>query len=164
MDVIYKNLIDDSATVLASIIGGVATFASAGVIYFLTKRYSEHTKKIEQDKLFKDLFTEFNVRYDKINSKIDDISKISMKEWHSLKLKKREKLIHTIYDYFNLCAEEYYWKKENRIPEKVWKSWSKGMNVIYNRSEVIQMIWNEECKENEGVTSYYIENKNEFFK
>jgi len=133
------------------------------IAIWLTSRYQNHTKKLADDRMMKDLFTEFNQRYDKINNDLDIISKLSSEEWGDLKPKDKAKKEGVVVDFFNLCAEEYYWHKEGRIKGNVWASWSKGMNDIFDKSKVIQNLWAEEC-ENEGYKSYYISSKNEFFK
>ncbi len=32
-----------------------------------------------------------------------------------------------LYDYFNLCAEEFLFQEADYIDEKVWQSWLRGM-------------------------------------
>jgi len=146
-----------SDTIIASsILGG------CGLIITIVFNYKNN--QLSNHKMQKELFTEFNKRYNDLNdnlnllgsSSIDDFSK-----WFSDE--DRIKIKATIYDFFNLCSEEYYWKKEGRIPQKVWNSWYKGMNDIYNRSELISKMWDDEC-ENEGYKSYYIDKKDAFFK
>lgn len=161
---VIDNCINNSATILAATIGATGTVIAGWLIYSLSKKYHDNTRAIENDRMMKELFTEFNKRYDLINGHIDDISKISLEDWRELKKKKRIEYTHIIYDFFNLCAEEYYWYKKNRVDIKVWESWSSGMNKIYNSSDVIKMIWDEECKDEKGIKSYYIRNKNDFFK
>ncbi|MCM4171844.1 hypothetical protein DHD32_10150 [Arenibacter sp. TNZ] len=152
-----------SDEIIASFIGAGATIIAGVIVYILSRNYYKHTKKIEQDRMMKELFTEFNQRYDRINNKIDKISKLSSDRWKKLKPKKKERYKGVIIDFFNICAEEYHWHSEGRINGKIWASWCKGMNDIFNKSEVIQDIWEKEC-ENEGYRSYYISKKNEIFK
>lgn len=133
------------------------------IAIWLTTRYQKHTKKLADDRMMKDLFTEFNQRYDKINNKLDVISKMTEQEWNKLSEKERAVKAGTVIDFFNISAEEYFWHKEGRIKGNIWASWSKGMNDIFNKSKVIQTLWAEECK-NEGYKSYYIADKNEIFK
>lgn len=112
----------------------------------------------------KELFTEFNKRYDEINNDLNNLGNATVIEFRTIfTIEQNKKIKQSIYDFFNLCAEEHYWYSKKRIPKKVWISWEKGMNDIYNRSEVIQTIWEEECKDN-GHISYYINKKDEFFK
>jgi hypothetical protein len=152
-----------NSEIISSIITALATIFAAYIVYRLSKGYYEHSKKIEHDKMMKELFILFNGKYNKIDAQIDDISKMSFEEWNNLDQKIRLEFTHVVYAFFNLCAEEYYWHKEDRISKKVWVSWKKGMNDIYNRSELIKQMWDEEC-ENEGYISYYINKKDEFFK
>ncbi len=148
----YIGLLKDLAPLIISL-----------VAIWLTSRYQKHTKKLANDKMMKELFTEFNQRYDAINNKLDEVSKLTLEQWN--KLSSKEQLVKegVVIDFFNICAEEYHWHKEGRINGNIWASWHKGMNDIYNRSKVIQNIWNEECK-NEGHKSYYLSNKNDIFK
>lgn len=161
---IIENCIENFATIFAATIGALGTVMAGLIIYMFSRKYQENTKAIENDRMMKELFTEFNNRYDKLNGPIDEITKISLNDWNELKKKKRNAYLHNIYDFFNLCAEEFYWYNKKRVEKKVWKSWSSGMNKIYNSSEVIQMIWDEECNDKEGINSYYINDKNDFFK
>ncbi|SDD13589.1 hypothetical protein SAMN04488104_101618 [Algoriphagus faecimaris] len=148
----YTDILKDLAPLIISLIA-----------IWLTSRYQKHTQKLADDRMMKDLFTEFNQRYDLINNKLDIISKLSIEEWNGLKAKDREKKEGVVIDFFNICAEEYYWHKEGRINGNIWVSWNKGMNDIFNKSKVIQGLWAEEC-ENEGYKSYYISHKNEIFR
>ncbi|WP_143102416.1 hypothetical protein [Lutibacter maritimus] len=133
------------------------------IAIWLTTRYQNHSKKMETDRMLKELFAEFNERYDKINNKLDVISKLSVEQWNELSQTKQSENEGVIVDFFNICAEEYYWHKEGRINGNIWTSWEKGMNDIYNRSEIIQNIWEQECQ-NSGFQSYYITKPNTFFK
>lgn len=147
----YIGLLKDLAPLIISL-----------VAIWLTSRYQKHTKKLANDKMMKELFTEFNQRYDVINNKLDEVSKLTLEQWSELSPKEQLEKEGVIIDFFNICAEEYHWHKEGRINGNIWESWHKGMNDIYNRSKVIQNIWDEECK-NEGYKSYYISNKDEIF-
>ncbi|GAA5523311.1 hypothetical protein Asal01_03280 [Fodinibius salicampi] len=53
-------------------------------------------------------------------------------------------------DYFNLCAEEYLFKKKGYIPDDVWKSWENGME-FYMKDDKIKHLWIKEKKSE----SYY---------
>jgi len=159
-----------SVELIVGITGTLVTltigFVGGIISYKFNKNSIEHFKqneKIENDRMMKELFTEFNQRYDRLNNKLENVSNLSMKKWKSLKSKKRLKYEAVVIDFFNICAEEYHWHSEGRINGNIWASWSKGMNDIYNNSKVIQNLWEQECK-NEGYKSYYISNKNEIFK
>jgi hypothetical protein len=65
-----------------------------------------------------------------------------------------------VIDYFNLCAEEYFWFKKGRIDEKIWKSWQAGMKAWY-KHDSIKRLWKEETAN--GKMSYYLEKEEEFF-
>ncbi|TYB79170.1 hypothetical protein [Bizionia myxarmorum] len=144
---------------LIGVFGGILTYRFNNN----SKTHFAQTEKIESDRMMKELFKEFNGRYDKINNKLDKISKMSVKKWEGQKEEKKVIRYGIVMDFFNICAEEHFWHKEGRINGNIWGSWEKGMNDIYNRSEVIQRLWDEEC-ENGGYKSYYLSNKNEIFK
>jgi len=147
-----------------SVLGQLSPIILSGVAIWLTFRYQKHSKKLANDKMLKELFTEFNTRYDKLNDTLNEISDGHPNWLNNIKSdeKYKQNSYNVIIDFFNLCAEEYFWFKEGRINAKIWKSWSKGMNDIFNDSQLIQTIWSKEC-ENEGYKSYYIEKPNEFF-
>ena len=157
-----ETIVSISGVVVALLVGIFGWIITNNFNRNSIKHY-EQTQKIENDRLMKELFTEFNQRYDRINNKIDKISRLSEDKWNNLKDEKKERYSGVVIDFFNICAEEYHWHKEGRINGNIWASWHKGMNDIFNRSKVIQNIWDEEC-ENEGYKSYYISNKNDIFK
>lgn len=139
------------------------TMAISLVAILISYWFQYHRKKLANDRMLKELFKEFNERYDKLNNDLNKVSRMSIEEWSSLYKEEMTTLYSVVIDYFNICAEEYYWYKRKKISPKIWKSWSRGMNDIYNRSEVIRLLWEMEC-ENGDYESYYINKPNAFFK
>jgi hypothetical protein len=80
-----------------------ATGVIAGFVYFL---YSQH---LQETRLFADLFREFNKRYDELN---DNLNEIVTRPPQPLLSNKDKQLL---YDYFNLCAEEYLYYNAGSI-------------------------------------------------
>lgn len=118
---------------LVSAIVGVAGFT-----HFL---YRQH---LDETKLFKELFTEFNARYDALN---DDLNTILFGPPEgSLSADEKEHL----FSYFNLCGEEYFFYKAGYIDRLVWESWCRGMKVFFKHPR-IQALWDQDCK----ADSYY---------
>ena len=115
------------------ILGALLSF-----FYFLQKQ------RLEEMRLFRKLFTDFNSRYDKMNEKLGKI----IKNNQGGDLKKDE--TQTIVDYFNLCAEEYLFYKQGYILPDVWMAWHNGMR-IYLRNKNISDLWQKERKSE----SYY---------
>jgi len=137
----------------------IATLIAAFSIFWLSRKYNESNKKIAEEKLEKELFKEFNERYDNLNEDL-----IEARDNYMYADKKDKLLLSkSIIDYFNLCAEEYYWREKGRISDKIWFSWRTGMIFNYKSSTLIQELWDVEC-ENEGYKSYYLTNKDELFK
>jgi hypothetical protein len=112
--------------------------AVAGFTYFV---YRQH---LDETKLFKELFVEFNERYNKLNEGLNGIrygppnGKLSDAERDLL------------FTYFNLCAEEYFFYQAGYIDYSVWESWKKGMRVFFGHP-TIRELWKLDSKAN----SYY---------
>ena len=132
-----------------------AILGSVGLL--ITLIYYYQSSKLSNDRMRKELFTEFNIRYFKIKDSLVDISKCQTID----ELEKDSKLKNNLIDYFNLCAEEYFWYKKGRIDSLIWKAWSAGMNDWY-KYPVIQAAWEKEIEEFD-CRSYYIKDMNEFF-
>jgi hypothetical protein len=97
--------------------------------------YFVQKQKLDELRLFKELFTDFNRRYDTMNAKLEDIRAGNARIDAELRS--------TLVDYFNLCAEEYLFSKEGYIHPEVWSSWCRGM-VHYLRDDRIRQVWNAE--------------------
>ena len=102
-------------------------------VFFIQKQ------KLNELNLFWDLFKTFNERYDKLNDKMNQIissnSDLSVED------------IDTLYDYFNLCSEEYIFNKRGYILPEVWKAWRNGMLFFY-KDERIKSLWDKELTTN----------------
>lgn len=59
-----------------------------------------------------------------------------------------------IYDYLNLCSEEYYWYHRGHIPELIWENWMSGVKEHLN-NEKVRTIFYEEFRNDNNVKSYY---------
>ena len=117
------------------LLSGIGTVT--GFTYFI---YRQH---LDETKLFKELFVEFNARYDKLNNGLNTICYGSQTGDLS---DKEQKLL---FKYFNLCSEEYLFYKTGYIDKKVWNSWCKGMDIFFKHPR-INPLWKRECKD-----SYY---------
>jgi hypothetical protein len=118
---------------LLSAIGGVAGFT-----YFL---YRQH---LDEAKLFKELFIEFNTRYGVLNDGLNAILFSSTEGL--LSASEREH----VFSFFNLCAEEYFFYRAGYIDQDVWGSWYRGMKVFFDHQR-IRALWDKDCK----ADSYY---------
>jgi len=133
-----------SGVVLISTVGGNDRIpwtgsliaAALGFCYFVQQQ------KLAEISLFKDLFTEFNIRYNAMNDRLLEIS--GKPDASSLADKQ------FIVDYLNLCAEEFLFYKEGYIHRDVWRSWCRGM-LWYMTQEPFASIWTEEYQ----TGSYY---------
>ena len=116
-------------------IPAVATLLS--LIYFLQKQ------KIEELRLFREIFAECNSRYDEMN---ENLNKIINCTTENLADAEKEVLI----NYFNLCGEEYLYYKHGYIYPDVWRAWSNGIRFYLN-DDRIKTFWICELESN----SYY---------
>lgn len=108
------------------LLAGIATVIS---IFISAITFHQHN-----DRFFKELFTEFNERYNKLNNHLNDIHDDTV-----LTKEQEQKVI----DYLNLCAEEYMWVKKGRIPERIWHSWNIGMKVYMTKKPIGQVFEKE---------------------
>jgi hypothetical protein len=120
----------------------VATSATAigailSLVYFIQKQ------KLEELRLFRELFKEFNERYEAMN---EDLERIAATSPADLSNADRSRII----EYLNLCGEEYLFFKRGYIEPSVWLAWLNGMKVLFS-SPAIRTIWNGE----KGTRSYY---------
>ncbi|AYH44033.1 hypothetical protein [Azoarcus sp. DN11] len=114
------------------------TGAVAALVHFL---YSQHNHNTER---FISLFRDFNAHYDRLNNRLNAL----LLRDGSLLLTIEDKQL--LYDYFNLCAEEYLYFKSGYIDTEVWQSWLRGMKYFASNTE-IRRLWCEELESG----SYY---------
>ena len=119
--------------VILTILGGI-----------LSSIYLVQKQKLEETRLFKELFAEFNHRYDQMNSTLNELLE------DKSKTKFESVDINSLYDYFNLCGEEYLFYRQGYILQKAWESWVNGMKIFY-KDQRIRRLWEKELKTN----SYY---------
>ena len=103
--------------------------------------------KLNNDRIFKELFNNFNEKYDKRFSKL--INTISNQK-NGFTLSEKQKVI--IIDYLNLSAEEFLWYKKGRIPKDVWESWKTGIEKNLSLEQIRDVAENEFTK---YKASYY---------
>jgi hypothetical protein len=118
----------------------LATMVAAcwGVVYFLRQQHLEETR------FFRELFLEFNHRYDSQNNKL--LGHINGDRSKALTPDQRQDFV----DYFNLCAEEWLFYKAGYIYRPVWEAWRKGMRQ-FGRDHRVAALWREESQ----TESYY---------
>lgn len=120
----------------------LAILGSIAALYFGIIKY-----RIENDKMFKELFESFNKKYDEtFNDLLNEIKNSQ----RALNLDEKNKII----DYLNLSAEEYLWYSKNRIPSRVWKAWKAGITDNL-KIEQVNEIFKKETSSSNGRLSYY---------
>jgi len=120
-----------------------AAIGSVAAIYF-----GKVKQNVEDDKMFKELFYDFNNKYDKNFN--DLINKLRYDRNTPLGDAER----YLIIDYFNLCAEEYLWYSRERIPKSVWLAWKAG--IIENLTvEQVKEVYLTETRSEVGRASFY---------
>lgn len=111
--------------------------ALLSIAYFLQKQ------RLDELRLFRDLFKEFNARYDDMN---EDLARISALQIADIDEDARARLV----DYFNLCGEEYLYFKLGFIEPTVWSAWHNGMKALM-KFPAISSVWHAERE----TGSYY---------
>jgi len=101
-------------------------------------------QKLGETRLFKELFAEFNARYDSLN---EDLNRIRT-DTTSVGMSTADRDV--LYNYFNLCAEEYFYFSQGYILENVWHSWTKGMEIFFACPRI-----HREWVDDPGSGSYY---------
>lgn len=117
---------DDRVGLIGSAIAGIL-----GFYYFVQQQ------KLVEAQLFKDLFTEFNSRYDQLNGSLARIAN----QIEPLSGDDRNIIV----DYYNLCAEEYLFYRDGYIYRDVWSSWCRGM-LWYLGCHRFREVWEDEVK------------------
>lgn len=117
---------------------GPALASVFGFYYFVMKQH------LEEIRLFKELFSEFNARYDAMNGELYRI----LQEPQDKTLTDEEVVL--LYDYFNLCAEEFLYYRKGFIYPEVWNAWFNGMRA-FSDCPRIRTLWKQELAAN----SYY---------
>ena len=153
----FKKYLDLYIIILASVFGIFIFYSSGKKLEFpiavfgvgISIAFSLRQYRIENDKMFKELFIMYNEKYDtKFNNCLNEIDKEVSKD-SSYKLSEIQKPI--IIDYLNLCAEEYLWYRKGRIDTLAWNSWERGMKYYLNISAIKKVIQNEQKQKD----SYY---------
>jgi len=128
-----------------------------GVLISLS--YGSINVSIEQDRIFKELFTSYTNLYNvEFNDKLIVIVKMIEKDSNATLSDLHKK---TLNDYLNLCSEQYLWYSKGRIPNRVWISWSNGMVYYFQFKQINDFIKGElNNKESYyGFLDYLILNK-----
>lgn len=117
---------------IATALGALLSLA-----YFLQKQ------KLDELRLFREIFKECNARYDELN---EDLARIASSSNPELTTDDRQILI----DYFNLCGEEYLYFRRGYIDPSVWRAWHNGMQSLVLLPS-INTLWKSE----KATGSYY---------
>ena len=125
--------------------GALAGSLVAGVLGFC---YFVQQQKLGETLLFKDLFTGFNSRYDRLNGPLARLSPGT-----SLTREEMDLLV----DYLNLCAEEFLFHQQGFILPTVWRSWCRGMLQYLEVAAISDFVQAELAKDDYyGLTLAHI--------
>ncbi len=117
-------------------------------VFLGTISYNMINYKIAHEQFFRQIFTDFNKRFDLMNDALNQI-RIGEKEIkYENTTKTRESII---LDYLNLCSEEYLWFSKRRIDLKVWIAWRQGMDYYLKSEHFIEIFEKQKAER----SSYY---------
>lgn len=105
----------------------LGSVAASITVYLGLLRY-----RMDQDQVFRQLFKEFNERYDAMDNQLATLGNM---ESGQAKLQ--------VISYLNLCAEEYLWYKKGRIDKAVWQAWRAGMKEKLRHPIIIEVVRKE---------------------
>jgi len=146
------------------------TLIASGTAAYIAWKFNSSKIKLDNESFKRDPFMRYNEKYDKINDSLEDLvffefeTQIEHQVYNSQSLEeicseifegepmKSPDFIKSIYDYINLCSEEYYWYKKELIDEDVWRCWHRGMQKWHEYSFFIQRIVKREI---DKKSSYY---------
>lgn len=141
----------------------------AAIPIVLSWTYFFQKQKLAEDQIFLDSFEKFNKRFYELVDGLNEVLKEDEKrkvtsqgesspsdqsatntQVQESKFSLSDPVIHK---YFDLCLEEYQLYKANRIPEKIWKYWAKGM-CYYLECPRIRKYWEKMDRNNlsDGLT------------
>lgn len=121
-------------------------YALLGTLATLYFGFIKH--KTEDDRFFRELFHDFNIRY---HLEFKDLLS-DLKNSPDKKLTAEERNI--VIGYLNLSAQEFLWRKKNRLPGSVWKAWKAGIRENL-KIEQVKDIYRDEISSADGKLSYY---------
>ncbi len=139
----YWSIKDKKATIEVKDIAAI--FVAGTTLYFAMQNLRR-----ENNTFTEHLFTAFNKRYDDLNEEMNGIDSPTYKPKLGKEYRTPEDIV---YDYLNLCSEEYYWHMEGHIPDLIWRNWKEGM-LGYFKKETVHRIFKEEA-DNANKNSYY---------
>lgn len=105
------------------------------MIFFAQKQ------RLDELRLFSELFATFNERYDEMNEGLSVLTHKSSFSADDCAM---------LIDYFNLCGEEYLYYRLGYVYPEVWDAWLSGMRFYYANS-AIGTFWEAELAQG----SYY---------
>ena len=122
----------ESVSTVATLVG-----AELSIAYFLQKQ------KLEEMRLFREIFAECNRRYDAMN---EELARIARKDVSDITIEDKDHII----DYLNLCGEEYLYFKRGYVEPSVWQAWLNGIKANL-AAPGIGKVWADEKE----TGSYY---------
>jgi type II secretory pathway pseudopilin PulG len=105
----------------------------------LSFAFGVQKQNLEEIKLFKKLFEQFNARYDAMDADLNRIYQQTLDR----EINEDEKM--KLFKYFNLCGEEYLYFSKGFIYWEVWHAWENGMKY-FQQNPRIKKLWDDELK------------------
>lgn len=116
--------------------------------------------KTENDKIFKEIFTQYNKRYDEeFRDGLNAIVR-RIEEQNAQDLSPDEENL--VMAYVDMCSEEYLWYKLKRLPKEVWEAWWAGMLYFFDKEYIRDIVHREMKDQSDFYYGLYVQLEKEF--
>lgn len=114
--------------------------------------------KIKYAEIRIELSKQFNLKYDNMNNSLRYYMKIVQdgKPTDEKGIKIYNCADNKVYDYFNLCSEEYYYYVKGLIDQRTWNTWFDGIQDILKDYSSVSQLWLNDFKLNDYYGSYFL--------
>ncbi len=120
--------------------GGEVTVGAAGLVAGFV--YFVQQQRLAELNILHSLFTRFNERYDALDPVLNHIA------GQATQADFTDEERAYLHRYFNLCAEEHFYYRQEAIHHDIWATWLYGMRWYCRNSDRIRRLWFAELQGN----------------
>ncbi|MGD8781771.1 MAG: hypothetical protein PVH88_22750 [Ignavibacteria bacterium] len=105
------------------------------IVGYIQLRYLVHSHKLST-------LSQYLVRYNHIIAKIPLIILKDNISLNSLDEKQRKEILQIMFDYWNLIAEEFMFRRRGWIDKHIWEGWERGLEFHIKNHSIFLDSWN----------------------